>query len=226
MSLKSFLLDLIFPIECLGCRQEGSWLCAACFKKLKFNDSYKKYNLVIPDLNEVFIVGNYDDPLLATTIKKFKYDFILALGPILARFLIMFWQGIISTQSTLLFHKNKSGEELVPLLIPIPLSKKRERWRGFNQTEILAREFSAAFGYPLNLQLKRLKHRSPQAKLNENERSQNIQEVFVWTGEDLINQIIILIDDVVTTGATLNEAARTLRAAGATKVYGLVLAKG
>ena len=110
--------------------------------------------------------------------------------------------------------------------MPIPLSKKRECWRGFNQSEIIARHFSVYFNYELNLDLKRVKHRPPQAKLNEIERLKNIESVFTWQGKNLHNYNILLIDDVITSGATLNEAAWVLRAAGAQNVYALVLAKG
>jgi len=232
--LKSFFLNLLFPVECLGCRREGAWLCAACFKKLKFGPAKKKYNLIIPNLDKIFIAGDYDDPLLAAAIKKFKYNFITALGSILARFLILFWSGqnFLNEELTGAAAENSStaintGHNLIsPLVIPLPLSKKRLRWRGFNQAEILARELSAHFSYDLNLDLKRVKHKKPQAELNEAQRRNNIRGVFTWTGADLSGRTIILIDDVVTTGATLNEAAGILKAAGAEKVYGLVLAKG
>lgn len=222
--LKSFLLNLFFPLHCLGCGREGFWLCEECYQKLKFPDERQsrrqKYNLVIPDLNKIFIAGDYDhDPLLATAIKRFKYNFISDLGKILTRFLSAGWEKQLASSPL-------TTNMPVPLVIPIPLSKKRWRWRGFNQAEIIAREFSANFNYDLNLGLKRVKHQRPQAELSEAERLNNIQGVFAWTGADLSGRVIILIDDVVTTGATVNEAARILRAAGADKIYGLVLAKG
>jgi competence protein ComFC len=229
--LKSFFLNLLFPIECLGCHREGSWLCDACFKKLNFGSDEKKHHLAIPDLDKIFIAGDYDDQLLATAIKKFKYNFVSSLGPILARFLIIFWSGQKLLNERLLISANElanqnSGLSSPPLVVPIPLSKKRQRWRGFNQAEILARELSAHFSYDLNLNLKRVKHKKPQTELSELERLNNVHGIFVWTGANLNNQTIILIDDVVTTGATLNEVARILKAAGAGQVYGLVLAKG
>lgn len=250
--LKKFLLNLLFPIYCLGCRREGNWLCAACFKKIKFNDTtegLKKYNLIDTDLTKIFIAGDYDDPLLANLIKKFKYHFITALGPILARWLGLYWSGRLAANEL----ENKSENEFKPnlvkqdainhkinqfqqtadfIVIPVPLSKKRARWRGFNQAEILARELGAHFGYHFDNRLRRVKHRPPQASLGEKDRSENIKGVFHWSGAkpnektDLNGQTVILIDDLVTTGATLNEAARVLRLAGAARIYGLVLAKG
>lgn len=241
--IKSFFLNLLFPIECLACRRAGAWLCSACFKKIKFGGG-QNHRLITPDLDKIFIAGDYDDALLKAAIQKFKYNFIVALGPILAQFLILFWSGqkVLAEKFEENFAekfakkfrevpatKTDNQYRLPPsgfLVIPLPLSKKRQRWRGFNQAEILARELSAHFSYDLNLNLKRVKHKKPQAELNETERLNNVAGVFSFTGAELNGRTIILIDDVVTTGATLNEAARVLKAAGAKQVYGLVLAKG
>lgn len=227
MKLFSFLLDLLFPISCSGCRREGEYLCKKCFSDLKFNE--KKYFLNTPNLDHLFMAGDYDDKLLAELIKQYKFNYQLKIGPYLARFLCSFWTKVLS-------EKHISTANL--LIIPIPLSKKRERFRGFNQSAILAKIFSVSFSYESNAALKRIKNRPPQSSLDEKARAKNIKDVFAWSeskttlagnqkvSEILKNKTIILIDDVVTTGATLNEAARVLKAAGASKVYGLVLAKG
>lgn len=220
--LKSLFLNLLFPPECLGCGQEGTYLCARCFKKLKFNGAERTAalttNLKTSALAGIFIAGDYDDPLLASLIKKLKYNFLAELSPTLGQFLTLFWQGQLA-----LIPNNELTDAT---LVPIPLSKKRLRWRGFNQAALLAREMAAAFAYPLNQDLKRIKHSWPQADLNGSERLNNIADSFAWTGTNLDGRTIILIDDVATTGATLNEAARVLKAAGAGAIYGLVLAKG
>lgn len=220
MSLKSFFLDLFFPIECLGCRAPGAWLCEKCFRSLKFVD--KKYNLATPNLKRLFIIGDYAAPLLAELIKKFKFHPLPELGPILSRFLIMGWPG-----------QSFGQPELTPgapnnriLVVPVPLSNHRRRWRGFNQAEKLAAPFSRYFNYQLTMDLKRIKQQKPQSTLSEKERAVNVRGAFRWVGPRLDEQTIILIDDVATTGATLNECAAALKKAGATKIYGLVLAKG
>jgi ComF family protein len=220
MSLKSFWLDLFFPLECLGCRAPGLWLCEKCFRSLRFTN--KKYNLGAPNLDKLFVAGTYDDPLLAGLIKKLKFQPLPELGPILSRFLIMFWQGIN--------FRRLEFSPLAPsrpiLVAPVPLSDKRERRRGFNQAESLAAPLAKHFNYQLTTDLKRIKHCQPQTGLNEKERAVNVQGAFRWTGPRLAERAIILIDDVATTGATLNECARILKNAGAGAVYGLVLAKG
>lgn len=229
--LRDFVLDLLFPIECLNCKIEGDYLCTECFNELKLNDTeYQKRaraNLRISNLKQIYIAGDYESSILSNLIIKYKYNFLSVLGKTLARFLIVFWQQQISKNNLFDSHGALSNFQNSPLLvIPIPLSKKRLRWRGFNQAEIIAREFCLYFNYELNLNLKRRKHKTPQAVLNEIKRLENMESVFAWQGESLINKKIILIDDVVTTGATLNEAAQTLKNSGAQEVYALVLAKG
>lgn len=217
MSLKTFILNLLFPIECLNCKIEGFWLCEKCYRALKFTD--KKYILKIPFLDGLFIAGDYDDKIIAELIKKLKFNFIDNLAPILGRFLSSFWSGIIFSRPDLSDYKKI-------LLIPLPLSKKRKKWRGFNQAEIIARAFNADYDYEINNDLKKTKNKKPQSSLNEAERAKNIKNCFTFEGENIKDKTIILIDDVVTTGSTLNEAARILKEAGAIKIYGLVVAKG
>jgi len=231
--IKQILLDLIFPIECLNCRQEGDYFCATCFEKIKINNNQEvlalSHNLNASYLNKIFIAGNYDDKLLNNLIIKYKYNFLSPLSRILSKLLINFWEAGGQETKTLNFKipKLKSLESAQRyLVIPIPLSKKRLNWRGFNQAELLARDFSAHFNYELNHDLKRQKYKYPQAKLSEQDRLKNLKDAFLWTGDNLEGLNVLLLDDVITTGTTLNEAAKVLKAAGATKVSALVLAKG
>lgn len=219
MSLKSFLLNLFFPVECLGCLAPGAWLCEKCFRSLKFTN--RKYSLSTPDLDALFIAACYDDPLLSELLKKFKFQPCPELGPILGRLLIMFWPGASFGRPEF-----ASATDSPILVAPVPLSDKRRRWRGFNQAEILAIPFAAHFHYRLSRDLKRIRHRRPQTELSEPERTVNVRDAFLWTGSSLSGRTLILIDDIATTGATLNECARILKEAGAAKVYGLALAKG
>lgn len=217
--LKTVILDLLFPIECCGCGREGSWLCPGCAKKLQFGT---KEDLQIPALDRIFIAGDYDDKLLADLIKKFKYNFIAALGRPLAEFLCRYWSGQLALSEF------PAAEAIAanPIVIPIPLSPRRRRWRGFNQAEILANALAAYYHYERSNGLKKNKHGLPQASLDGLARKNNIQGSFNYTGPDLRGRTVIIVDDVATTGATLNEAALIIRQQGAAKIYGLVLAKG
>jgi ComF family protein len=238
--IKKFLLDILFPIQCLGCGREGQWLCEKCARSLA--PAPKVNNLVIPALDKIFVAGDYNDKNLARLIKKFKYSFMFALGETLGRILGDFWASQLwlfpdldSTDSAssqvLSLNVSTSPEGLFspkagPLLVPIPLSTERLRWRGYNQAEILANFVSREFGYQISSDLIKIKNTEPQANLTEKTRLTNVAGCFRWAGPNLNGRTIIIIDDVVTTGATINEAALCLRQAGAKKVYGLVLAKG
>lgn len=218
--IKQFLLDLILPIECLGCQKEGEYFCIDCQQKLKINTEIESHklsaDLICPSLEKVFIAGNYEDPLLKNLITNYKYHFLSPLSIPLGKFLVEFWK-----QLNTLPDFNSSA-----LITPIPLSKQRYRWRGFNQAELLARLLAENFNYLLCLDLKRKKHCHPQVELNEKKRLENVRQAFSWQGPNLSGKTIILIDDVTTTGATLEAAAEALKKAGPQKIYGLVLAKG
>lgn len=219
--LKTFFLDILFPLNCLNCQEEGFTLCPSCLQLIKINDRLESealgQKLITTNLDQVYLAGDYNDQLLSAVIKKYKYEFLRALNEQLGRFLISFWKKI-----------NGAGDlDEKVLVIPLPLSSRRYRWRGFNQAELLAKAWSTYFNYPINSHdLIRIKNRPPQVGLSEAKRRQNIEGVFKWQGGSLKEQTVILIDDIITTGATLNEAARTLKAAGAKSVKALVLAKG
>jgi len=257
-SVWLFFLDLIFPIECLGCSREGRWLCEQCFKQIKFKSRQyclhcKKENNfgefcppcgILYGLDGVWIAALYDELLISRAIKSLKYHFTSGLAGDLSELMILFVDRLLKESRTLKSGLTGSGvgwrnfkrAEKLPLAIlnfkenlimPVPLSKRRLRWRGFNQAELLARRVAEKYGLELDKDnLIRTKHKKAQAKLNEIERLKNIKDCFVWQGGNLNKRNIILIDDVVTTGATLNECAKVLKAAGAGEVWGLVVAKG
>ncbi len=240
---KTFWLDLLFPVRCLSCNRESQkkdkresgqgLLCSNCRRLLKF--ASQDYDLNISGVDQILIAGNYDDPLLASLIKKLKFNSMAALGEVLADFIILFWQGrawqnysdgmqsLRQQKDTI--QKNTIQKNVV-VVAPIPISKKRHRARGFNQAEIIAKHFATAFTYEITYHLIKIRHTKAQADLNAYQRSANLQDAFGWTGNSLQNKTIILIDDVITTGATIKEAARILKAAGAKKIIALAIAKG
>ncbi len=255
--LKALFLDLIFPVECLGCNKEGMWFCHDCFKKIQLKDSQyclhcKKENNFgefCEDCKEdyfldgVWIAGDYEDKLIAELIKSLKYRFMRELSGTLGRFLSLFLRDLINKNRLVnrdlengkiwrRLEKIKGSPEVFlnlkeSLIIPVPLHKKRKRWRGFNQAEIIARELKNYFDIDMSTEkLIRIKHKKAQAKLGEEERKNNIKNCFGWQGDRLNKRNIILVDDVVTTGSTLNECAKVLKENGAGEVWGLVVAKG
>lgn len=117
-------------------------------------------------------------------------------------------------------------EKQVEMLIPIPLHQKRKRERGYNQTEILAKVISDRTKIPVETNvLKRKKRTNPQKQLSDVERRKNIENAFLVQGE-IRAKAVALIDDIYTTGSTLDEAAKTLKNAGVSKVYFLTISIG
>ena len=165
---------------------------------------------------------DYQEPIIKKILWAFKYRFIKDLANPLARLLSIY-----------LRHKKMDKfletyrQEI--LVIPVPLHFRRLNWRSYNQSELLARELCSEFG--LNMEnniLLRSKHQKPQAELKDKqERMENAKNIFYCRQPNNIkNKTIILIDDISTTGSTLDECARILKQSGAEKVIGLVVAKG
>lgn len=113
------------------------------------------------------------------------------------------------------------------MVVSVPLHPRRLRFRGFNQSEILAETFAQHFEIPLLLILKRTRYTQPQVQLSREERLHNVRDAFqLVCGKNLSGKTIILIDDVCTTLATLEECSKVLKSAGAEAVHALVLGRG
>lgn len=114
----------------------------------------------------------------------------------------------------------------IDYIVPVPIHKKRRRERGYNQSELLAKELEKYMGIPVLPALMRKKNTSPQKGLSASGRRKNIQEAFRITGFEGRGRNLLLIDDIYTTGSTLEEAAGSLKKMGAGKVYFLTLSIG
>lgn len=113
----------------------------------------------------------------------------------------------------------------VQALVPVPLHRSREWERTFNQAERIAVEMGRYWGLPVCRVLRKAQKTLPQSSLQEGARRRNLQGAFVCKPMTKVPRSVVLIDDVLTTGATLRECARTLRKAGARRVYGITVAR-
>lgn len=157
--------------------------------------------------------GPFEGPL-RTAIHALKYRGTTAIVPVLAE--LVAW--VLDEEPEL---------RRARLLVPVPLHPARRRERGFNQAELLA----AAVAPPRGLELRRdlvakVRHTRPQVGQNAPQRRENLRDAFAFCGTAPLRCSVLLLDDVVTTGATFHECARVLRAAGATAVYAVALAHG
>lgn len=218
MSLKNFLLDCLFPKKCYGCGISETWLCRACFLLLK------KYQGEVPrtleDVSDLIIAGEYQDIILHNLITAFKFESNRELTVPLFAFL----KSALDNKIIISELSRNHWENI--LVIPLPLHKSRQKWRGYNQSELLAREISNYYSWPLSLDLKKIKKTLVQAELSEDQRLINQAGVFKWNGENLSSRDIMLVDDIITSGATINEAAKVLTRAGAKRVIKVAVAKG
>ena len=151
----------------------------------------------------------YEEPT-SDFIHRFKYEGYFALGEPLAGLMIAAWP---------------CWSPLPDLILPIPLHARRRRRRGYNQSELLARPLGRALGIPVDTtSLRRTRHTVPQVGLGPDERQANVRGAFE-AGGGVAGRHVLLIDDVLTTGATMAAAAEALLAAGATGVAAYCLAR-
>lgn len=218
------LLDLVFPKKCVGCRRVGLYICADCMEKIEFVDKpvcpvcqrqaiggkthpgcFGKYRL-----DGLIVAAKYRGPV-KTAIQKVKYKWVYDIEKILVDLVAkQLWKFDFPQNS---------------ILVPVPLHAKRKRWRGFNQSEILAKTLAKKFKVKYGDFLIRKIETKTQVGLTREERKKNIKDAFVVT-TSVSGKNIILVDDVYTSGATMGECAKVLKKAGARSVWGMAVALG
>lgn len=231
MNLRNFILDVIFPKFCFFCQKEGFYLCEDCLATLEISQENfclcenptnvfnggKCRKCYFKKLDSLYFAVAYQNKKIKKLIHQFKYEpFIKELAEPLANLIITHFQ---------LTEKQKDFEGFV--IIPVPLEKKRLKWRGFNQAEEIGKKLAEFFKIPLlsNVLLK-IKETPTQVELDGDKRKENLNKVFAVENKNLINdKKILLVDDVYTTGTTMEECARVLKKDGAKEVWGAVVAR-
>jgi len=209
-------LDIFFPQFCLSCGREGNYLCQDCQGLLEISTFHRPHP--VQNLKDLYIGLSYQNPLVKNLIQKFKYEpFVKELAKPLSSLIISHFQ---------LLDNQPDFSEYI--LAPVPLSKKRLKWRGYNQSEELGKELADFFKIPLVFNcLAKIKETPPQMELEGEARKENVRGVFLVKNNELIRgRKILLVDDVYTTGSTMKEAAKVLKEAGAKKIVGIALAGG
>ena len=220
-------LDLLFPKRCVSCGAFGKYICDRCFSKIEFLEKP-----ICPicqrqaiggkthpkcagrfRLDGLIVACRYKSPI-KLAIQKVKYKWVYDIENILVDFLAsQIWKFDFPQNS---------------ILVPVPLSKNRKNWRGFNQAEILAKTLSRKFNHPFKDILLRVIETKTQVGLTREERRENVIEAFALDykvgKKHIAGQNFILVDDVYSSGATMMEAAKILKHAGAKDVWAMAVA--
>ena len=202
----AWLVDLVFPPTCANCSRVDARFCAACRAQLA-RHPLKMSQHRADRLDGLCSTGGHQD-VLASAVRALKYQGATDLSGLLAQRLIL----ALSAQNW-----------RIDAAIPVPLHADRLLKRGYNQAELLGERAAQAHGIRLDPGLlRRTRNTSQQARLSGEERLQNVSGAFE-ASPAAQGLSILLIDDVVTTGATLIECAAALRARKATAVYGVAI---
>jgi len=206
--LKS-LFDWIYYKRCYFCGKNSpkGIICDECYNKIKIKPpkQYKVFNNV-----EIFSISLYKDEI-QKLIRGIKYHNQREFAPYAAQILFDFWK---STS-----YADKKFE-----IIPMPSHEKRLKQRKYNHIELIAEEFSKLIGYPVNTELAfRIKDTKPQYKLSKVQRLENLKGAFSVNKEKYNGGNLLLLDDICTTGITLQEMIKALNKAGINKLCGLVI---
>jgi len=191
----------LFPRRCAGCKIKGTYLCNPCTTDIPLRGSYGD--------KAIFSVAPYNHPTIRQLIWLLKYKGIREISEIFAGWL---YEAMLEDLSETKIYREQSGKILI---IPIPLSKKRLRQRGFNQAEEIAKHLAEMDQKLFHLEINnliRIKNTKTQVSVkNRTERLNNLKGTFrVINPKILRGRTIILLDDVATTGTTLNEAEKAL----------------
>ena len=231
MNISTFI-DFFLPRQCIGCGSFGEYICKSCYKRFilkstKYCHVCKKScdNIVHKscksktNLDGVFVCLKYNK-FIEKLIAEFKYNLYTDIASVVVGFYISKIKELqLSTEDV--------------LFVPVPLHRRRRWERGFNQAEILTKKICEKFNaHYLNL-LIRTRDTKHQVGLKRQERLVNLTNVFAINKKDFDifqdkfqKKKIFLIDDVMTTGATLEECALALKNNGINEVYAFVLARG
>jgi len=231
------LLDILFPKRCVQCRKIGDYVCSNCFAQLSFDvkhiclvcNGWSMNEYTHPRCIGRYIIdgtfcGFVYNRIMKRLIYVFKYrPYVSDLRKFLTELL---HEELIQQESFI-----QVFQKYTPVFIPIPLSPKRLKKRGYNQAKILAQELANVFQAKMIDCLERTLDTKPQFGLKREERKANMIGAFSIKKSEIRNTKLetnpsaFLIDDLLTTGTTLLEAANVLKRNGFKKVWGICLAR-
>jgi len=231
------LLDWLFPPRCVACGVRGCWLCAACVSSIppaRSNRCLGCGGIVATRLDH--------SPYCHTCRGGFPpldglfagYSFEAGIRPAIHQLKYRGGRHLGEPLGLLLAAAYRESGFTGDLIVPVPLHANRQRERGYNQSTLLAEVLGRLIDRPLRSDvLRRTRETLPQVSLPARLRRENVHGAFAVVGvqpggerrSDLLGRSVVVVDDVCTTGATLEACATSLRAAGCARVFGLTLAR-
>lgn len=227
MFLVTKFIDLIFPPLCVHCGREGAWLCLTAQTSLN-HEQLLIDPLPIRGVDRVITRGSYDCEPLAQLIQKLKYHYWTGLSEVLV--------GVLEPC------RSELSGLADAVLVPVPLHRRRQRERGFNQSLLISQALRRVTGRPITPLLACMKYTAPQARLSAVARLTNMIGAFGRDRRVASHRrttrgeappagggwpsSVILVDDVITTGSTMAECASVLRQHGVRDITAVALAKG
>lgn len=214
MKILDLIAHLLYPWKCVFCESvlKDTDICRECEEKLPYtvgDSAMQKFPFIDKCVSPLY----YKDKVRAS-VHRYKFGGCSAYSRRYAALMSDCVENNLDCRS-------------VDVISWIPLSKKRLRQRGYDQARLLAEEIAAKTGLPCRQLLQKVKNNSAQSLTRDaKQRHENVAGVYALDdGADVSGLRILLVDDVVTTGATMSEAARILRKAGAKSVFGVTLAR-
>lgn len=225
------LSDLLFPPKCVHCKADDSWLCQTCLSKISFitatvcqrcgtpppvNHSTPQpceqcKNNPLHYIDGIRVASFFENNPIRSAIHYLKYRDHKAIAAALGQILVDTYRR---------YHLSTD------VIVPVPLHSSRVKERGYNQSELLTQQLGNLLGLPVNTTtLWRTRKTKSQMKLGAAERHKNVANAFACTDNQLANRRVLLVDDVCTTGSTLDACAAALKMSGVDSVWGLTLAK-
>lgn len=217
-------LDLLFPPECAGCGTAQVTWCAECDQRLLKLAGRLCETCGTPEKAQrpCPICSIISLPLQVRSYVWYE-------GPVVEALLLMKYQPnrkLASRMGAWLHEISVPAHSRRAHVIPVPLGEVRKRERGYNQAELIASEFAEISGRPYSSQaLRRVRETRSQVGLNLAERQENVFDAFEADPQQVSDEVIMLVDDLFTTGATLSACAKALHRAGADSVVGLSVAR-
>ena len=214
MKILDLIAHLLYPWKCVFCESvlKDTDICRECEEKLPYtvgDSAMQKFPFIDKCVSPLY----YKDKVRAS-VHRYKFGGCSAYSRRYAALMSDCVENNLDCRS-------------LDVISWIPLSKKRLRQRGYDQARLLAEEIAAKTGLPCRQLLQKVKNNSAQSLTRDaKQRRKNVAGVYALDdGADVSGLRILLVDDVVTTGATMSEAARILRKAGAKSVFGVTLAR-